>query len=402
MTEIGEKGINISGGQKARIALARAVYRDADIVLMDDVLAAVDVHVGERLMTDCICGAAMAGKTRVLCTNQLHVLPRCDRVVVLDRGEIVQDGTYQELMARPAGPLAMLVAKHEGQQQQQQGGANAAAGDNDGKVASAEAGEEQRQQRAKVVAASSSGITDVAEHGDRLKADGAAGARLVEEEERKEGQVALAVVGRYLSAGSTKLPLLVMGAAFILGQLLAAFADYWLALWTNVGRGDASLFWYYETGYAVMAIASTIIVLLRALRWAMTFVRAAEVLHNNLLENVLYLPMAFFDTTPTGRILTRFARDVDQIDTMLSSTCEMMCDLVLQVAGAIAVAAYVVPYILLPILAALPIYKFFARYFRSTTRELQRLESVSRAPIFAQFSETLAGVQTIRAYRDGA
>ena len=105
--------------------------------------------------------------------------------------------------------------------------------------------------------------------------------------------------------------------------------------------------------------------------------------------------------TPTGRIITRFARDVDQIDTQLSGQCEMFCDLVLQVVGAIGVAAYVLPWILIPVIPAMKIYGSFAKYFRSTSRELQRLESVSRAPIFAQFGETLAGTSTIRAYRDG-
>ena len=179
--------------------------------------------------------------------------------------------------------------------------------------------------------------------------------------------------------------------------MLAASADYTLALWTNSERQDASSFWFYEISYAAMAISATVIVLLRALKWAVTFVRAAENLHNDLLRNVLRLPMSFFDTTPTGRILTRFARDVDQIDTMLSSTCEMFCDLVLQVIGNIAVAVYIVPYIIIPILPSLFVYQRDAKYFRSTTRELQRLESVSRAPIFAQFSETLAGVTTRRA-----
>ena len=183
------------------------------------------------------------------------------------------------------------------------------------------------------------------------------------------------MVGRYLRAGSTNPTLIVLGFAFVAGQMLAASADYTLALWTNSERQDASSFWFYEISYAAMAISATVIVLLRALKWAVTFVRAAENLHNDLLRNVLRLPMPFFDTTPTGRILTRFARDVDQIDTMLSSTCEMFCDLVLQVIGNIAVAVYIVPYIIIPILPSLFVYQRDAKYFRSTTRELQRMRS---------------------------
>eukprot|EP01051_Picozoa_sp_SAG22_P014343 SAG22_NODE_1727_length_3711_cov_8.805925_1_plen_441_part_10 len=106
-TVIGERGINISGGQKARIALARAVYRRPDIFLMDDVLAAVDPHVGEHLMAECICGA-MAGRTRVLVTNALHFLPRCDRIYVVHGGTIAEDGTYDELISAPESLLVRM------------------------------------------------------------------------------------------------------------------------------------------------------------------------------------------------------------------------------------------------------------------------------------------------------
>ena len=110
-TGIGEKGINISGGQKARIALARAVYRGAEIYILDDVLAAVDVHVGEHLFKQCICGA-MQGATRILVTNALHVLPSCDTVSVIDNGTVAESGSYRELLGKRGGVLAAMVEAH--------------------------------------------------------------------------------------------------------------------------------------------------------------------------------------------------------------------------------------------------------------------------------------------------
>ena len=106
---IGERGINISGGQKQRIALARALYRQADLYLLDDVLAAVDVHVGEHLMAECICGG-MAGSTRVLVTNALHFLPRCDYIYVIADGTIAEQGTYDDLMHRSNSLLLEMGA----------------------------------------------------------------------------------------------------------------------------------------------------------------------------------------------------------------------------------------------------------------------------------------------------
>jgi ABC-type bacteriocin/lantibiotic exporter with double-glycine peptidase domain len=111
-TEIGERGINLSGGQKQRVNVARAVYFDADIVLLDDPLSAVDAHVGKYLFKNCIMGA-LQGKTRVLVTHQLHVLPNVDYVICINNGEVVESGTFQELMANE-GEFASLMKAHGG------------------------------------------------------------------------------------------------------------------------------------------------------------------------------------------------------------------------------------------------------------------------------------------------
>lgn len=95
-TEIGEKGINLSGGQKARVSLARAVYSDADVLLLDDPLSAVDAHVGKALLERCLLNdGPLAGKTRILVTHALHVLPQTDYIYVMENGVIAEQGTYQ-------------------------------------------------------------------------------------------------------------------------------------------------------------------------------------------------------------------------------------------------------------------------------------------------------------------
>lgn len=111
-TEIGERGINLSGGQKQRVNIARAVYFNADVVLLDDPLSAVDAHVGKYLFKNCILGA-LQGKTRVLVTHQLHVLPQVDYVICMKDGEIVERGTFQELMENQ-GEFSSLMKAHGG------------------------------------------------------------------------------------------------------------------------------------------------------------------------------------------------------------------------------------------------------------------------------------------------
>ena len=110
MTEIGEKGINLSGGQKARVQLARAVYKDADIYLLDDPLSAVDAHVGEHLFRECI-RKRLAGKTRVLVTHQVHLLSQCDHIIVLVDGKIKAQGSFAELQRSCEARLAACEAE---------------------------------------------------------------------------------------------------------------------------------------------------------------------------------------------------------------------------------------------------------------------------------------------------
>lgn len=116
-TEIGERGINLSGGQKQRVNIARAVYFDADVVLLDDPLSAVDAHVGKYLFKNCIMGA-LQGKTRVLVTHQLHVLPQVDYIICMKDGEIVERGTFHELMGNE-GEFSNLMKAHGGIEEEQ-------------------------------------------------------------------------------------------------------------------------------------------------------------------------------------------------------------------------------------------------------------------------------------------
>jgi ABC-type multidrug transport system ATPase subunit len=108
-TEIGERGITISGGQKQRLNIARAIYFDADIVLLDDPLSAVDAHVGRHIMDNAICGL-LKGKCRILATHQLHVISRCDRIVWMDGGRIRAVDTYDNLMAKDVDFQKLLAS----------------------------------------------------------------------------------------------------------------------------------------------------------------------------------------------------------------------------------------------------------------------------------------------------
>lgn len=225
-TEIGERGINLSGGQKARVALARAVYNDADIYLLDDPISAVDAHVGMHLVEHCIKGA-LAGKTRFLVTHNLNILPSCDVIVILETdGTLKVSGTYEELL-RSGVDLSQYLGKT-----------------NDIKSASATPEGEKAGPATKDAAANAEGDDDNPKNttstkgGEAAKEGGSSDGALTTVEERKEGNVTFSTYWCYVHFGGIVAFFLTI--FFQLGsQVLGIEANFWLADWgkeTTIGE----------------------------------------------------------------------------------------------------------------------------------------------------------------------
>jgi ABC-type multidrug transport system fused ATPase/permease subunit len=390
-TAIGNRGINLSGGQKQRIALARAVYRQAGMVFLDDVLAAVDVHVGKLIFEQCICGA-MSGSTRILVTNQMQYMQLCDRVVVMDSGKIVEAGSCAELLS---DPMSMLTSMMGDETDSPHSTPTAAEG--------AEAAE-----KADDATTPKSEDMEKAMEGKTAKKDGV----LETKEERKAGKVMLSVYSRWLRFGSSNFGLLIMFLFGFLGsELFNIGAQLWIGVWAeaaSVCGADATAAScaqlmehstvYYVSIYALISFAACVLYLWRNWRWASNVVQAASALHERLLMNVLRLPIMFFDQTPTGRIINRFASDIDMIDTTLSGLVQRPIELLLKGSMALAVTASVIPPLIVPLAMLVVPYLKIRELFRRSDRELRRLDSTTRSPIFAHFSEMLGGVSTLRAF----
>ena len=375
-TEIGERGINISGGQKQRISLARAVYRDADIYILDDILSAVDVHVGQHLLEHCICGA-LRHKTRVFATNQLHTLPDADHVVVLGEGGIIEQGTYNQLIAAN-GWLSSMVDKHSSGSKEADSGAppSPLAKDAGGGLSKGSVGG----------------------GGTGAGPGGTAGAKLVKTEVRQSGAVTLKTYAAWFTAGGSKqLIVTMLFGGFLLPELCNSFSQFWLAAWSN-DSGAETL--QYLSVYAFVALGSMCLVLGRAFIWAGVAVNAAGTLHRRMLVNIMRQPVSFFDTTPLGRILTRFAHDIDQIDSAISQTMQESFEFVARGTFSICIIVVIMPALALPFAVTLLVYRSIANYYRKSSREMKRIDSTTKSPIFADFSQSLNGLVTIRAYGD--
>ena len=385
MTEIGERGINLSGGQKARVALARSLYGTGTrLLLLDDPLSAVDSHVGQHLFSNAIAGDICKGITRILVTHHVHVLGRCDKVIVFDNGRIKHQGKYQDLIDSGvdfAGAVDVSKLEKSDSKEEEE---NASEGD-----------------------AKKSGKTTKNKNSKENKdAQKKAGAQLVKEEEREEGDVAGTAYKRYASAGGICLAFLVFFVQAI-GRGFEIGAAFWLAYWAEkmieatlkgepLSDSDVS---YYVGIYALFGFLGICGLGGRGIAIAKHRLKASRVLHDGLTDAVLRAPVAFFDITPIGRVLNRFAADMDKLDLELTQTVSQGVSTMFSVLGALgAIVAATKGTFLIALIPLGYTYYLIQKWFRKTSTELQRVTSVANSPIFADFSQTLSGTSTIRAY----
>ncbi|XP_065830509.1 ATP-binding cassette sub-family C member 10-like [Oscarella lobularis] len=402
LTEVGENGVTLSGGQKARVALARAVYQDKSIYLLDDPLAAVDANVGAHLFNQCILGL-LRGKTRLLCTHHTQFLSAADVVIAIEKGRIAMAGRPEEVLSEQVGfrPAKTAQVDESGSRLYED-----KAKDNVTKVHSQKDGEDEEIRHEKGI--------------------------LVKEEEKEVGAVAFHVYKSYWLAIGNCLAIAILISMFLM-QASRNVNDWWLSYWVTATScaSNSSLYsvdllvvsnssWWYSnrpsigTGnanetertltfylgiYGALSGANSIFTLFRAFLYAYGGICAATSIHRQLLLKILYAPVAFFDITPIGRIINRFSSDVYAIDDSLPFILNILLAQLFGVLGAIAITCYGLPWLSLSLLPLGIIYYFIQRYYRRTSRELKRLSSVTRSPIYAHFSESLTGLESIRAYR---
>uniref|UniRef100_A0A3B4B9M5 ATP-binding cassette, sub-family C (CFTR/MRP), member 2 n=1 Tax=Periophthalmus magnuspinnatus TaxID=409849 RepID=A0A3B4B9M5_9GOBI len=392
LTEIGEKGINLSGGQKQRVSLARATYSEADIYLLDDPLSAVDAHVGQHLF-DKVIGpkGLLKDKTRVLVTHAVSFLPFVDEIIVLKDGIVSEVGSYNSLRASKGAFAEFLdtYAKEQSNQDQSHRGNDVEMIPDtedtqiDSPLEDAISVTLKRENSIRRSQATSS----VKEP----KNEPIKGQRLIEKEAMESGQVKMSVFLQYVRAMGWGYTILVIFIYFI--QNVAFIGqNLWLSDWTNDAIDYANMTypaWKRDTRIWVFGVLGVAQFLANA------SVSASRILHSKLLNNILRVPMVFFDTTPTGRILNRFAKDIFTVDEAIPQSFRSWILCFLGVFGTIFVICLATPFFTIIIVPLAVIYYFF---YVATSRQLRRLDSVSRSPIYSHFGETVSGLSVIRAY----
>ena len=367
-TEIGEKGVTLSGGQKQRVSLARLVYADADLCLLDDPLAAVDAHVGAALFEQLLCGA-LAGKTRVLVTHALSYLPKADLVVVVEQGAIREVGTFSELRAKGTDFDALCAAHAVGVK------------------------EAETEKSADTPTAAAAAAPKKAAAAEEKNLTGA--------EERSEGNVSSSVYLAYANAAGSRYVLPAVFGIFCVEYGSKAFCDSWLTFWTSDSfgwNGNPRTKNYYLLIYFCLFIGNACATYVERLTVFFFARRASQRLHDRMLRKVLRLPQSFFDTTPSGRIINRFSRDTEVLDNLLPASLTQFMSCFFSILTSFVLISVVNPYFVLVLVPVLAAYLRLQRYYIPSCIELQRIESVTRSPIYSDLGEAVAGVPTIRAY----
>ncbi|KAF9438262.1 hypothetical protein BGZ76_008903, partial [Entomortierella beljakovae] len=416
MTEIGERGINLSGGQKARISLARAVYSRADVYLFDDPLSAVDAHVG-RSIFDNVIGprGLLAGKTRVFVTHQIQYLAQSTSILMLRDGKMVEQGEFQELMRNKGETYQLMTEYGKAPTKRQESSESETISGATNMDGIADTGPSTR--RGSVVSNKShSSITQTRQSNETILEDSAGGENdlkskvdtkhnIIVEEEMEQGSVGRSVYLAYLKACSYK-GVIFFVVSLISSEALRIMMSLWLTYWSRSydrSRDDRSSehgTLYYIGIYALLGLIFSILSLFQStLLYVYCGVRSARILHEKMLRSILRSPMSFFDTTPMGRILNRFSKDQATIDEILPRTFSGYTYNLIGVISILSVVVISTPTLIVVIIPSSFFYLWLQRYFLATSRELRRLDSVSRSPVFAHFQETLGGVSTIRAYR---
>uniref|UniRef100_A0A4W5MT22 Multidrug resistance-associated protein 4 n=1 Tax=Hucho hucho TaxID=62062 RepID=A0A4W5MT22_9TELE len=376
LTVIGDRGATLSGGQKARVNLARAVYQDADIYLLDDPLSAVDAE-ALGLHQQCICGI-LKNKPRILVTHQLQYLQAADQILVLKEGHMVARGTYSELQHSGVDFTSLLKRDEEEEPQT----------NNNHSVVKHAFSQNSISSRNSVVSHTTS-MHSIKDGAEQLLEP----VQTVAEESRSEGNISASLYFKYLNAGASILVMLGTILLSLIAEVAYVLQDWWLEAWENRVKTDKSV-----SLCSGLTLASVIFGFARSLVMFNVLVKAAQSLHNRMFNSILRTPVRFFDVNPIGRILNRFSKDISQLDSMLPNTFVDFSQSILQNIGVVVVAASVMPWILIPVVPLLIIFLFLRRYFLQTSRDVKRLESTTRSPVFSHLSSSLQGLWTIRAF----
>ncbi|KAK5645842.1 hypothetical protein RI129_004306 [Pyrocoelia pectoralis] len=352
-TVVGERGASLSGGQKARINLARCIYREADIYLLDDPLSAVDSRVGKHIFENCI-QTFLRGKTVILVTHQLQYLAYVDYVIALDDGAIQLQSSDNEL-EKSKFDLSKYLKE-------------------DLNV-------------------------------DTITKPDDAGTKVPKqiEESRESGFISFSTYKKYLFASKNYLLVFVTVLLFIFAELAISGSSYFIGHWLNVEQRrqfedqqiDRNIYIYVYCGIAAAAV---ILAILRLMAFTNLTMDSSKSLHDSMFIRLLHCRLQFFTSNTSGRILNRFSKDLHSMDEILPNMAVIAILVILGVSGLLVVICIINTWFIIPTILVIVMLLFMRKFYLSTNLNILRVESVARSPLYGYVQATLQGLSTIRAF----
>jgi ABC-type multidrug transport system fused ATPase/permease subunit len=356
--ELGEKGLNISGGQKARVSLARAVYQDRDIYLLDDVLSAVDVHVGQKLIQRCLLGH-LQHKTRLLVTHNLSVCKHADLILMLREGRIVEQGVFADMRDKPCFGSSYAAYMEKGDHEE---------------------GEEEPLRLARGESKERGPVRD-----EKTK--------ITVEEDRYRNAVPLSTYLNYLRVNG--------GVLFVGSIVLLMAAGTYLQFYSSI----LIIQWCQEptqSRYLVLYLLSAVLIGLcyggRGLILVVSTLRQGRWIFSRMVGCLLRSSMGWWNSQPSGIIINRLTKDVTEIDEQLASLMGSYLVAIFQLLVSVLVCVFDSSFlVLVPFALLMGITGYMRTFYMKTQRELTRLAAITRSPILSLFKETIEGLHVLRA-----
>ncbi|XP_032511553.2 probable multidrug resistance-associated protein lethal(2)03659 [Danaus plexippus] len=390
-TIVGERGVSLSGGQRARINLARAVYKEADIYLLDDPLSAVDTQVARHIFENCI-KRYLGNKTVVLVTHQIQFIKAVDQIVILDRGRVAAEGSYEDLSLQDLPIIQLMRDKsHEIRQED-----------------SMTSTQKSLQHPSSISLKRShwSHWSIISNYTDQKQ----------EAEAQTVGRVKGSVYQEYFLADAACPFVSAVILMFLLAQFFASASDFWISRWSHAEdhlTGDQTmdnLLWSqhglrrkdFALIFGILTVATVAVALIRAFLFFSLCMKSSIKLHDLMFECISLSPMSFFHLNPSGRILNRFSKDMGSVDELLPQAMLDCFQIMLNLLGVIVVILMTEMALLVPIATCLIIFYIFRLIYIRTTGAIKRLEGITRSPVFSHVNATVQGIPTIRSFGAGA
>ncbi|KAF7996692.1 hypothetical protein HCN44_002338 [Aphidius gifuensis] len=383
-TIVGDRGVSLSGGQRARINLARAVYADAPIYLFDDPLSAVDAHVGKHMFEECIV-KYLKGKTRILVTHQIQFLKDVDKIIVMKEGKIEAEGSYDDLTSRGIDFGALTDAPLP-----------------DGDT------------RSLAMSQNSSRHASISSHNSILT-NGTKNDNDIEPEEvaemRTKGRVGAHIFLSYFTAGGHWCLIFAIFILCVGAEAFATGGDYFIAYWVDLEEqfpnstmtelDNSNRFLSREWCiyiFTCLTIGTITVTFIRSFAFFGVCMRASRRLHDKMFRSISRAPMRFFNTNSSGRILNRFSKDMGAIDELLPMTFIDCLQIGLGMIGVIVLVSIANQWLIIPTIFIGIIFYQLRVIYLSTSRSVKRLEGITRSPVFSHLNATMQGLTTIRSF----